>query len=122
MLVSVVENPLLLSPALFCFLLCFQICLPTMLSFFLFESCEISSLIIFLILTDLLPNSVSLSPSLSLRLSLSGEVQYNIAGFAEKNRDSTNNDMRELLAKSRNKLIRYVRCLRSVRLLEILFR
>ena len=39
-------------------------------------------------------------------ISITGEVQYNIAGFAEKNRDSTNNDMRELLAKSQNKLLR----------------
>lgn len=37
-----------------------------------------------------------------------GEVQYNILSFAEKNRDSTNNDMRELLAKSSNKLLRDV--------------
>jgi myosin heavy subunit len=37
-----------------------------------------------------------------------GEVQYNIASFAEKNRDSTNNDMRDLLAKSSNELLRKI--------------
>ena len=41
-------------------------------------------------------------------LHYAGEVQYNIASFAEKNRDSTNNDMRELLAKSDNRLLRDV--------------
>jgi myosin heavy subunit len=41
-------------------------------------------------------------------LHYAGEVQYNIASFAEKNRDSTNNDMRDLLAKSSNKLLRDV--------------
>ena len=35
-------------------------------------------------------------------------MQYNIASFAEKNRDSTNNDMRELLVKSNNRLLRDV--------------
>lgn len=39
-------------------------------------------------------------------LHYAGEVQYNIANFAEKNRDSTNNDMRELLAKSSNRLLK----------------
>jgi myosin heavy subunit len=37
-----------------------------------------------------------------------GEVQYNIASFAEKNKDSTNNDMRDLLAKSSNELLRKI--------------
>ena len=35
-----------------------------------------------------------------------GEVFYNIAHFAEKNRDSTSNDLRELLLKSSNVLLR----------------
>ena len=35
-----------------------------------------------------------------------GEVFYNIAHFAEKNRDSTSNDLRELLLRSTNELLK----------------
>jgi len=39
-------------------------------------------------------------------LHYAGEVFYEIESFAEKNRDSTNIDMKELMAKSTNKLLR----------------
>ena len=39
-------------------------------------------------------------------LHYAGEVFYEIAGFSEKNRDSTNNDMKELLRQSGNALLK----------------
>jgi myosin heavy subunit len=37
-----------------------------------------------------------------------GEVYYTVSSFSEKNRDSTNGDMRELIAKSTNVLLKHI--------------